>query len=121
MRRRDGEASPTGPVLLHSKLHPPPVRTGLIPRARLDCVLEAGARGRLCLIDAAAGSGKTTLLAQWYRADDASRRVAWVSLDESDDDPGRFWVYIIEAFRLVIPGFGEARSACSRPRGRPTS
>jgi LuxR family transcriptional regulator, maltose regulon positive regulatory protein len=31
-----------------------------------------------------------------------------VSLDESDDDPVRFWVYVIEAFRVVVPGFGEA-------------
>jgi ATP/maltotriose-dependent transcriptional regulator MalT len=29
-------------------------------------------------------------------------------LDESDDDPVRFWVYVIEAFRVVVPGFGEA-------------
>jgi LuxR family transcriptional regulator, maltose regulon positive regulatory protein len=41
-------------------------------------------------------------------AGQASGRVAWVSLDESDDDPVRFWVYVIEAFRVVVPGFGEA-------------
>jgi LuxR family transcriptional regulator, maltose regulon positive regulatory protein len=105
---RAGNARPAGPVLLRTKLLPPPVRTGLIPRARLDALLEAGARGRLCLIDAPAGSGKTTLLAQWCLAGQASRRVAWVSLDESDDDPVRFWVYVIEAFRVVAPGFGEA-------------
>ena len=101
-------ASPTGPVLLRTKLRPPPVRAGLIPRARLDELLEAGSKGRLCLIDAPAGSGKTTLLAQWCLTGQESRRVAWVSLDESDDDPVRFWVYVIEAFRVVVPGFGEA-------------
>ena len=100
--------TPAGPVLLESKLRPPPVRAGLIPRVRLDALWEAGTRARLCLIDAPAGSGKTTLLARWCLADEASRRVAWVSLDESDDDPVRFWVYIIEAFRVVAPGFGEA-------------
>jgi LuxR family transcriptional regulator, maltose regulon positive regulatory protein len=105
--RPAGGISPTGPVLLRSKLRPPPVRAGLIPRARLDATLEAGARGRLCLVDAPAGSGKTTLLAQWCLADQASRGVAWVSLDESDDDPVRFWVYVIEAFRVVAPGIGE--------------
>ena len=103
-----GDASPPGPVLLRTKLRPPPVRAGLIPRARLDKLLEAGAQGKLCLIDAPAGSGKTTLLAQWCRAEQASRQVAWVSLDESDDDPVRFWVYVIEAFRVILPGFGEA-------------
>jgi LuxR family maltose regulon positive regulatory protein len=107
-QRRPGGLDPRGPVLLRTKLRPPPVRAGLIPRARLDALLEAGTRGRLCLIDAPAGSGKTTLLAQWCLADQASRRVAWVSLDENDDDPVRFWVYIIEAFRVLEPGIGEA-------------
>jgi LuxR family transcriptional regulator, maltose regulon positive regulatory protein len=105
--RQAGGISPTGPVLLRSKLRPPPVRAGLVPRARLDATLEAGTRGRLCLVDAPAGSGKTTLLAQWCLADQPSRSVAWVSLDESDDDPVRFWVYVIEAFRVVEPGIGE--------------
>jgi LuxR family maltose regulon positive regulatory protein len=95
-----------GPVLLRTKLRPPPVRAGLIPRARLDALLESGAQGRLCLIDAPAGSGKTTLLAQWCLADHPSRRVAWLSLDDSEDDPVRFWSYVIEAFRVVEPGFG---------------
>jgi LuxR family transcriptional regulator, maltose regulon positive regulatory protein len=98
---------PAGPVLLRSKLRPPPVRAELIPRARLDKLLEAGSRGRLCLIDAPAGSGKTSLLAQWCLTDQASRSVAWVSLDKSDDDPVRLWVYVIEAFRVVVPGFGD--------------
>jgi LuxR family transcriptional regulator, maltose regulon positive regulatory protein len=105
--RQAGGISPTGPVLLRSKLRPPPVRAGLVPRARLDATLEAGTRGRLCLVDAPAGSGKTTLLAQWCLADQPSRSVAWVSLDESDDDPVRFWAYVIEAFRVVEPGIGE--------------
>jgi LuxR family maltose regulon positive regulatory protein len=70
--------------------------------------LESAAHGKLCLIDATAGSGKTTLLAQWCLADNPSRRVAWVSLDRDDDDPVRFWTYVIEAFRTVEPGFGEA-------------
>jgi ATP/maltotriose-dependent transcriptional regulator MalT len=96
-----------GPVLLRTKLRPPPVRAGLIPRARLDGLLESGAQGRLCLIDAPAGSGKTTLLAQWCLVDRPARRIAWVSLDDSDDDPVRFWVYVIEGLRVIEPGFGE--------------
>jgi LuxR family maltose regulon positive regulatory protein len=91
---------------LRTKLYPPPVRAGLISRTRLDVVLEAG--GRLCLIDAPAGSGKTTLLAQWCLGDHGSRRVAWLSLDEGDDDPVRLWVYVIEALRTVEPGVGKA-------------
>ena len=96
------------PVVLRTKLYPPPVRAGLISRARLDVVLEAGAQTRLCLIDAPAGSGKTTLLAQWCLGDHGSRRVAWLSLDEGDDDPVRLWVYVVEAFRTIEPGVGKA-------------
>jgi LuxR family transcriptional regulator, maltose regulon positive regulatory protein len=98
---------PPGPILLRTKLSPPPARTGLIPRARLDGLLETGAKGRLCLVDAPAGSGKTTLLGQWWRADHGTRRVAWLSLDDGDDDPVRFWSYVVEAFRVVEPGLGE--------------
>src|SRR5919198_2699802 len=106
--RRVGAAVPVGPVLLRTKLRPPPVRAGLVPRARLDLLLEAGTQQRLCLLDAPAGSGKTTLLAQWCLAGQGSRRVGWVSLDGGDDDPVRFWVYVIEALRVVQPGIGEA-------------
>ena len=106
--RRAGVGLPNGPILVRTKLRPPPVRAELIPRTRLDALLEAGTRKRLCLLDAPAGSGKTTLLAQWCLAGQASRRVAWVSLDEGDDDPVRFWAYVIEAFRVVQPGLGEA-------------
>jgi LuxR family maltose regulon positive regulatory protein len=60
------------------------------------------------MIDASAGSGKTTLLVQWFLADHGSRRVAWVSLDDGDNDLVRFWVYLIEALRAVEPGLGEA-------------
>ena len=98
---------PAGPILLRTKLSPPPVRAGLIPRTRLDGLLETGAKGRLCLVDAPAGSGKTTLLGQWWRADHGNRRVAWLSLDDGDDDPVRFWSYVVEAFRVVEPGLGE--------------
>jgi LuxR family maltose regulon positive regulatory protein len=97
---------PPGPILLRTKLSPPPARAGLVPRDRLDGLLETGAKGRLCLVDAPAGSGKTTLLAQWWRADHGPRRVAWLSLDDGDDDPVRFWAYVVEAFRMVEPGFG---------------
>jgi LuxR family transcriptional regulator, maltose regulon positive regulatory protein len=107
----DRRPAPTGspePVVLRTKLYPPPVRAGLISRTRLDVILEAGAQTRLCLVDAPAGSGKTTLLAQWCLGDHGSRRVAWLSLDEGDDDPVRLWAYVVEAFRTVEPRVGKA-------------
>jgi ATP/maltotriose-dependent transcriptional regulator MalT len=95
------------PILVRAKLRPPPVRAGLVHRAELETLLETGVQGKLCLLDAPAGSGKTTLLTQW-RAASGGGRVAWVSLDEGDNDLTRFWVYLIEALRTVEPGVGGA-------------
>ena len=118
MSDRSGTSLGTpGPILLRTKLCPPAARPGLVPRARLDALLEAGAKGRLCLVDAPAGSGKTTLLAQWWRADHGARRIAWLSLDDGDDDPARFWSYVVEAFRMVEPGLGEGALALLRGSG----
>jgi LuxR family maltose regulon positive regulatory protein len=89
------------------KLAPPTLRAGLIPRSRLASLLQTGVGARLCLLAAPAGSGKTTLLGQW-RAASGGGRAAWVSLDESDNDPTRFWTHVIEALRTVEPSLGTA-------------
>jgi LuxR family maltose regulon positive regulatory protein len=73
----------------------------------VQALLQAGLQTRLCLLDAPAGSGKTTLLAQWG-ATSGGGRVAWVSLDEGDNDPMRFWAYLVEALRTVEPSLGAA-------------
>jgi LuxR family maltose regulon positive regulatory protein len=99
-----------GSGLVASKLTAPALRAGLLPRAGLQSLLQVGLEGKLCLVDAPAGSGKTTLLAQW-RAAAGGDRVAWVSLDEGDNDPARFWFYLVEALRLVEPGVGAAARA----------
>jgi LuxR family transcriptional regulator, maltose regulon positive regulatory protein len=96
-----------GPELLWTKLAAPAPRPGLLPRTDLQEQLQKGLEAKLCLLDAPAGSGKTTLLAQWSATAGAGR-VAWVSLDEGDNDPTRFWVYVVEALRTVEPGVGAA-------------
>ena len=107
--------SSLGPDLVWSKLRPPAPRAGLVSRARLQMRLQASLQGKLCLLDAPAGFGKTTLLAQWC-ADGGAGRVAWVSLDEGDNDPTRFWMYVVEAFRTVEPEVGAiALQALQRP------
>ena len=50
-----------------------------------------------------AGSGKTTLLVSWYQAETPRKPVAWLTLDEDDNDPVRLWWYVIEALRQVCP------------------
>jgi ATP/maltotriose-dependent transcriptional regulator MalT len=94
-----------GPELLWTKLVAPAPRAGLLPRAGLQSLLEASLQAKLCLVDAPAGFGKTTLLAQW-QAVAGGGRVAWVSLEESDNDPIRFWSYLVTALRTVEPQVG---------------
>jgi LuxR family maltose regulon positive regulatory protein len=94
-----------GPELLWTKLVAPAPRAGLLPRAGLQSLLQASLQAKLCLVAAPAGSGKTTLLAQW-RALAGGGRVAWVSLDEGDNDPARFWSYLVAALRTLEPGVG---------------
>jgi LuxR family transcriptional regulator, maltose regulon positive regulatory protein len=106
-------AQPMGlpsPGLVWAKLVAPAPRPGLITRTELQSLLQAGLEAKLCLVDAPAGFGKTTLLAQW-QATAGAGRVGWVSLDEGDNDPTRFWVSVVEALRSVEPGVGAAALA----------
>jgi LuxR family transcriptional regulator, maltose regulon positive regulatory protein len=95
------------PALVWSKLVPPAPRAGLVTRAGLLSLLQDRLEAKLCLLDAPAGFGKTTLLTQWQAACGRGR-VAWVSLDEGDNDPTRFWLYVVEALRTVEGGVGMA-------------
>jgi len=64
---------------------------------------------KLTLVSAPAGFGKSTLLAEWLAAAPAGARpAAWVSLDESDNDPARFWAYVVTAMRKIRPEIGES-------------
>src|SRR5271165_4520792 len=69
--------------------------------------LSRGAESALTLVSAPAGSGKTTLLAEWLAAAPADRRsVAWLSLDQRDNDPALFWTYLVAALETAAPGVG---------------
>ena len=89
--------------LLTAKFLLPAVRPGVIPRPRLHRLLTAAADARLVTVVAPAGWGKTTLLAAWAREIGSSRPVAWLSLDEADDEPVRFWTYALSAVERVAP------------------
>ena len=90
--------------LLTTKLYIPPVRPNLVLRPRLIERLNAGLHRKLTLISAPAGFGKTTLLSEWAASCD--RPVAWLSLDEGDNDPARFLAYLIAALQTVEPDIG---------------
>ena len=96
--------------LLETKLYLPRPRGGLVARPRLSQRLDRGAASKLMLVSAPAGFGKTTLLAEWLAVGRAvpteERSVAWLSLDEGDNNAGTFWTYFIAALRTVAPGVG---------------
>jgi LuxR family maltose regulon positive regulatory protein len=92
-------------VLLATKLHVPGSNLGLVARPRLADQLDDGLERGLILACAPAGYGKTALLADWARR--GRRPVAWLSLEVADNDPARFWRYVIAALDRACPGVGE--------------
>jgi len=99
--------------LLQTKLFVPSPWTELIPRPRLIKRLDE--RRRLTLVSAPAGFGKTTLVGAWAEAlasvSPPPEKVAWLSLDAADDDPVRFWLYVIAALQTIHPNIGETSLA----------
>src|ERR671936_1593932 len=107
--------------LLATKLAIPPARPALVPRPRLITRLVAGLKGPLTLLSAPAGSGKTTLLSAWCATPEGQKLpVAWVSLDEGDNDPTRFWRYVLTALDRSVPGAGASALALLRPSAEPS-
>jgi len=88
-------------VLLATKLHqpaPPPKRVQRpLLIQRLNEGLESGRQ--ITLVSAPAGFGKTTCVSEWVNALDSP--VTWLSLDPADDDPGRFFTYLVAALQKV--------------------
>jgi LuxR family maltose regulon positive regulatory protein len=123
---------------LKTKLYIPPPHSDWVPRPRLIERLEQGLalspvgfERKLTLISAPAGFGKTSLLGEWAQkpphaaapgsADEPPvRHVAWVSLDDGDNDPVRFWTYVIAALQTGYPALGAlALAALQAPQPPP--
>src|SRR5690242_12536654 len=100
------------PTLLVTKLALPPIRSDLVARPRLLNLLQQSLQRPFTLIAAPAGFGKTTLLSSWL--EQAPVAAAWVSLEHGDDDPARFWFYVISALENVQPGSGASALALLR-------
>lgn len=90
---------------LATKFYIPRLRSGLVARPRLLERLDEGLHdGRpLTLVSAPAGYGKTTLIAAWlqqagpWEPPVPPSRIAWLSLEEDDDEPARFFSYLLAA------------------------
>lgn len=91
--------------LLATKLFTPRPRPIIVLRPRLIERLNACSAYKLTLISAPAGFGKTTLVGGW--AAGCGRPVAWLSLDEGDNDPARFLTYFIAALQTVSANTGQ--------------
>ena len=95
-------------MLLTTKFLRPTSEPRAVKRERLSALLEPDGPKRLNLVIAPAGFGKTTLVAQWCSR--SSSPAAWLSLDEHDDEPRRFWQYVTGAFEYAgLTGAGELR------------
>jgi LuxR family maltose regulon positive regulatory protein len=92
-------------ALLATKLHIPRPPPHFLARPRLLEQLAHGTVRELTLVCAPAGFGKTSLLGEWAR--DSRRPVVWLSLDQGDSDPARFWRYVAAALDRLRPEIAE--------------
>src|SRR5260221_7633177 len=110
--QQPAQALERGMLVLSGRLAPPRLPNALVERERLLSALDGALATPLTLLSASAGWGKTTLLSAW--AGRHTAQVAWLSLDELDNSPTRFWVSLIAALRhcgRYAPSFGETAVA----------
>jgi len=93
------------PPLLRTKISVPRLPGEYVHRPRLTDRINQGVKGPLTLLAAPAGFGKTNLLIEW--ANETSLPVAWLTLDNDDNDLSRFFRYLIGALQTIEPGLGE--------------
>jgi LuxR family maltose regulon positive regulatory protein len=93
----------------------------MVPRPRLGKLLTEGMSRKLTLISAPAGFGKTTLLSEWRMMHLGNEYpLAWISLEEADNDTMRFLSYLIAALQSVESNIGEVALLSLRsPRPSP--
>jgi LuxR family maltose regulon positive regulatory protein len=104
--------------LLHTKLMPPRLPSAVIQRDELLARLDNGLTRKVSLVTAPTGFGKTTLVRLWTAG--GAFASAWVTLDENDNDPVRFWTYVCSALRTLDRSLGKTSlSMLARPQPPP--
>ncbi|CAM2157355.1 LuxR family transcriptional regulator, maltose regulon positive regulatory protein [Pararobbsia alpina] len=107
--RASGTVKASAAVLVESRLAPPQLSTTLLARPGLSALLHSGLGKRLLSITAPAGYGKTTALAQFAaQAETLGVTVAWLSLEEEDNDPLLFFRYLASALRHADARLGRS-------------
>jgi LuxR family maltose regulon positive regulatory protein len=93
--------------ILSTKIRPPELPRWLVPRPRLDHHIAEGVHGPLTVVTGPPGAGKTIAMASWAATTSARVRIAWVSLDDYDNQPRLFWSSVMQALQragVAVPG-----------------
>lgn len=109
------------PTLLETKFFPPAPRHPQVRRPAVVAKLEHGLRQHcpLTLVSAPAGYGKSLAVAAWLAMAQGAR--AWLSLDEADNDPGRFFIYVLAVLRRSDANFCPELFAALQAGQRPNA
>jgi LuxR family maltose regulon positive regulatory protein len=94
---------PETPLIL-TKFYVPPVQKDLVERSHLHALLAGGIHQPLILVSAPAGYGKSALVAEWVTQ--LHLPFAWLTLDEADNEPLRFFLYFAAALQKADPSIG---------------
>lgn len=90
--------------LLAAKLSIPILRSTIVRRSRLTELLNAAMQRQVALVVAPAGYGKTTLVREWLTTISSINWPAcWITLDACNNDPLRFWSYVVASLQTVYP------------------
>jgi LuxR family maltose regulon positive regulatory protein len=80
-----------------TKLRIPRPSAAVFRRDRVASLIEKTSAHPVTVVRARAGAGKTVACATWAMAARRRRRVAWLTLDEGDQSPARFWANVTAA------------------------
>ena len=115
-RRAAVGRTPASALTLHKAAHlaRPRLSRTVVRRRRLSDLVESGARRAVTVVSGGAGWGKTVLVAAWAEA--SAARVAWLTLDAEDNDPGAFWAHVVAALKSAgVVRAGDMLADLARP------
>ena len=93
--------------IITTKLQIPITRQGMISRLPLLEILHKSIEKKLTLLSASSGYGKTSLVADWCAGQGSAYPIAWISLENGDNDPARFMAYLLAALQNIQDGLGQ--------------